>query len=29
MILGANLFPNLYKHKTKANSLAPIAEATA
>jgi hypothetical protein len=25
MILVTNLFPNLYKHKTKINSLAPIA----
>ena len=28
MILGANLFLNLYKHKTKVNRLAPIEAAT-
>jgi hypothetical protein len=28
MILVTNLFPNLYKHKTKVNSLAPIEAAT-
>jgi hypothetical protein len=28
MILVSNLFPNLYKHKTKVNPLAPIEAAT-